>query len=142
MQSLKSSFCGTGKAVAVKLDVTSLENYKDVVRTAVKEFGEINIAFFNAGVPILQPNTPLWECDEKTWDMTMSVNLKGVFLGVKAIIPQMIKQGKGISLLIGPLLFTLDVYANRRMHRHQLFSKRNSAWSLRVCIHRSKHICS
>lgn len=84
-----------GKAIAVKTDVTSLEDNINMVRKAVKKFGQIDIAFLNAGVPILQPGKSLWEYDEKTWDKTMNVNLKGVFLGTKAVIPQMIKQGKG-----------------------------------------------
>jgi len=89
-----------GRCVACRTDVTSLEDNQALVKKCVDEFGSLDIVFLNAGVPILKKEAPLWEYEEKQWDLTMSVNLTGLFKGVKACMPQFIKQKKGGCIVI------------------------------------------
>lgn len=86
-----------GRAVPVACDVTSEESVNDAVTTAVSEFGGIDILVANAGVLWLGPieTTPL-----KRWQLCLDVNLTGVFLVTKAVIPEVRKRGGGSLIAI------------------------------------------
>lgn len=81
---------GAGRAVAVKLDVTSRAENTAAVNACVEAFGSINVALLNAGI-----NKPkmFLDIDEANWDMIMNVNAKGQLLGMQEAAKQMIKQG-------------------------------------------------
>ncbi|WP_210716590.1 SDR family NAD(P)-dependent oxidoreductase [Amycolatopsis acididurans] len=81
-----------GKAIAVRCDVTSEESVDSAVAAAVAEFGGVDILIANAGVLWLGPveSTPL-----KRWQLCLDVNLTGVFLVTKAVIPLMRARGGG-----------------------------------------------
>ena len=74
-------------------DVTKAEQVQAFVDKAVTRFGRIDVFFSNAGVGGLAGN--LWEYSEAEFDQVMDVNLKGVWLGLKYVIPQMAKSGGG-----------------------------------------------
>ncbi|WP_029042496.1 SDR family NAD(P)-dependent oxidoreductase [Cucumibacter marinus] len=82
---------GNGKAIAVKLDVTSREDNAAAVKATVDEFGMINVGLFNAGL-----NKPRFfmDIDEDNWDLIMNVNTKAMWLGMQETARQMIAQGK------------------------------------------------
>ncbi|WGH79613.1 SDR family NAD(P)-dependent oxidoreductase [Jannaschia ovalis] len=82
---------GGGKAIAVKLDVTKREDNAAAVQAVVDEFGELNVALFNAGL-----NKPRFfmDIDEDNWDLIMNVNTKAMWLGMQEAARQMIAQGK------------------------------------------------
>jgi NAD(P)-dependent dehydrogenase (short-subunit alcohol dehydrogenase family) len=84
-----------GRALAVTCDVTSEESVEAAVTQTVSEFGGIDILIANAGVLWLGPieSTPL-----KRWQLCLNVNLTGVFLVTKAVIPH-VKAGGGGSLI-------------------------------------------
>jgi NAD(P)-dependent dehydrogenase (short-subunit alcohol dehydrogenase family) len=81
-----------GECLYVHLDVTDEQAWKDAVAAAVERFGKLDILVNNAGVymPERVENTT-----NENWDVTMSVNAKGVFLGTKAAIPEMRRNGGG-----------------------------------------------
>ena len=81
---------GGGKAIAVKLDVTSREQNAKAVAATVEAFGSINIALLNAGI-----NKPrmFMDIDEDNWDSIMNINAKGVLLGMQEAARAMIAQG-------------------------------------------------
>ena len=81
---------GVGKAVAVKMDVTSRADNANAVAATVDAFGSINVALLNAGV-----NKPrmFMDIDEDNWDMIMNINAKGVLLGMQESARAMIAQG-------------------------------------------------
>ena len=81
-----------GRALFVRLDVTSEADWQELIATTVQRFGKLNILVNNAG--IARPN-PLMETSEELWDEVMSVNSTGVFLGTKYAIPEMRKAGGG-----------------------------------------------
>ena len=71
-------------------DVTKADQVQAAVDRAVSAFGRVDVMVNNAGVD-LGPNTIVEETEEQ-WDLTMAINTKGVFLGCKAAITQMMKQ--------------------------------------------------
>jgi NADP-dependent 3-hydroxy acid dehydrogenase YdfG len=73
-------------------DVTRAAEQEALVRAAVERFGALDFAHNNAGVELQALLTATAEPD---WDLVIDVNVKGVWLGLKAQIPQMIAQGGG-----------------------------------------------
>ncbi|MEU6241433.1 glucose 1-dehydrogenase [Streptomyces sp. NPDC047024] len=83
-----------GEARFVRADVTSAADLDAAVRATVDAYGRLDIAVNNAGIEE-QGGSPLHELTEETWDKLISVNLKGVWLSMKAEIAQMLAQGGG-----------------------------------------------
>jgi NAD(P)-dependent dehydrogenase (short-subunit alcohol dehydrogenase family) len=86
-----------GRAMPVPCDVTSEESVNAAVAATVSEFGRIDILIANAGVLWLGPieATPL-----KRWQLCLDVNLTGVFLVTKAVIPHVKARGGGSLIAI------------------------------------------
>jgi NAD(P)-dependent dehydrogenase (short-subunit alcohol dehydrogenase family) len=82
-----------GEAIFVKTDVRDESDVKNLIATAVKTYGALNCAFNNAGV--LPPMVMLVETEESTFDSTLAVDLKGVFLCMKHEIAQMLQSSGG-----------------------------------------------
>lgn len=83
-----------GEAILVHADVAKPEDTEAMVAQAVEVFGSLDCAFNNAGIS----GRERWltaEYPEEEWDRVTSINLKGVWLCMKAEIPQMLKQGGG-----------------------------------------------
>ncbi|KAJ5789268.1 uncharacterized protein N7518_006279 [Penicillium psychrosexuale] len=82
-----------GQAKFVKTDVGDARQIENLVQVAVKEYGRVDILVNNAGISI-EARTPavLHLTDETTWDTTMRVNTKSVFLGCKYALTQMLAQ--------------------------------------------------
>jgi citronellol/citronellal dehydrogenase len=81
-----------GRALAARCDVTDEESVNTAVAQTISEFGGIDILIANAGVLWLGPieSTPL-----KRWRLCLDVNLTGVFLVTKAVIPHVRARGGG-----------------------------------------------
>jgi citronellol/citronellal dehydrogenase len=86
-----------GHALPVQCDVSSEESVEAAVAETVSEFGGIDILVANAGVMWLGPieSTPL-----KRWQLCLNVNLTGVFLVTKAVIPHVRARGGGSLIAI------------------------------------------
>lgn len=82
-----------GEAVHLAGDVVSEDYAKALVATAIARFGQLDIAFNNAG--ILGEMGPSTEISEKGWSETLATNLTSAFLGAKHQIPAMQKRGGG-----------------------------------------------
>jgi NAD(P)-dependent dehydrogenase (short-subunit alcohol dehydrogenase family) len=74
------------------LDVTDPVAYAEVAQRAEAAFGKIHVLCNNAGIGIL---TPLTEASEADWNWALSVNLTGIFNGVKAMLPAIRRHGEG-----------------------------------------------
>jgi NAD(P)-dependent dehydrogenase (short-subunit alcohol dehydrogenase family) len=103
-----------GKAFAVAGSVTDESHVQETVRQTVQQFGQLDILVNNAGLGNFGKR--LHEIDDETWAQILGVNLTGVFRMTRAVLPQMLKQGKGsivnissIASLVG--LPTLPAYA-------------------------------
>ncbi len=82
-----------GEASFVAADVSVTKQVEAMVAKTIASYGRIDCAFNNAGIEGRMANTV--ECTEETWDRTIAINLKGVWLCMKYEIPQMLKQGGG-----------------------------------------------
>jgi NAD(P)-dependent dehydrogenase (short-subunit alcohol dehydrogenase family) len=79
------------RATFMAQDVSKEEDWARVVADTLKAHGKIDILINNAGVSGSDPD----RFSMKTWDQQMEVNAKGVFLGMRAVIPEMQKVKKG-----------------------------------------------
>ena len=82
-----------GEAAFVKTDVSKPDDIKNMIATTTKSYGKVNVLFNNAGISG-QP-APTTDSTEDTWQQVIDINLKGIFLGMKYVIPEMIKAGGG-----------------------------------------------
>lgn len=82
-----------GEATFVPTDVAQAAEVAALISTAVEIYGRLDCAFNNAGIEGAQATTA--DCTEENWDRVISINLKGVWLGMKYEISEMLKQGSG-----------------------------------------------
>lgn len=92
--------CPNVKAVATKVDVGKEADVKAAVEKAVKEFGRLDVMFNNAGIMHPEDDNAL-NTEERIWDLTMQINLKGVWWGCKYAIIAMrenpVDEAKGLQ---------------------------------------------
>lgn len=87
-------------ATVVQTDVTDSASV-EALGVRVAELGPVSALINNSG--IAGPTAVSWEIDAEEWDETFSVNVRGVFLTTKAIIPSMIEAGGGSVTVIGSI---------------------------------------
>ncbi len=75
------------------VDVSSSEDVRGLVMTAVDRFGRLDIMFNNAG--IAGGEGPIVDCSEEVFDRIIAVDLKAVWLGMKHCLPYLIGNGGG-----------------------------------------------
>ena len=85
---------GGGRATYVTADVSRSDDCARMVATAEQTFGRLDVLFNNAGIMDSRDDDAV-STDEETWDLTMNVNAKGVFLGCKHGIPALRRAGGG-----------------------------------------------
>jgi NAD(P)-dependent dehydrogenase (short-subunit alcohol dehydrogenase family) len=83
-----------GEATYVHADVSKAADCETMVRVAEETFGKLNVLFNNAGISHARDDDAI-NTEEEVWDLTMAVNLKGVFLGCKYGIPALRRAGGG-----------------------------------------------
>ena len=81
-----------GDAMFMHLDVTSEDAWNDAVNATVERYGKVDILVNNAGIS--STHNPDYMSTE-AWDNFMAINARGVFLGMKSVIPQMQAVGGG-----------------------------------------------
>lgn len=91
-----------GEALAIQHDVTSKEGWQEVVEKTVAQFGKVDILVNNAGITGLITQ-PIEEVDEATWDRILTINTKGPYFGIQAVLPEMKKAGGGSIVNISSL---------------------------------------
>jgi len=83
-----------GKALYVHADVSKAADCARMVQVAEERFGKLNILFNNAGI-MRHDDDDAVNTEEDVWDITMAINLKGVYLGCKYGIPALRRAGGG-----------------------------------------------
>ena len=83
-----------GDASFVRADVSREDDARAMVQHAVSTYGRLDALYNNAGI-MPEADHSVIDTDVDTWDQVMAVNLRGVFLGCKYSIPQMLEQGAG-----------------------------------------------
>jgi len=94
-ESLKS-----GSVMICQGDVSREEDVKRMVETTMKFGGKVDVLVNNAGI---NRPTPIVELDPKVWQEVMAINLTGPYLFMKAVIPHMLKEGRGSIINIASL---------------------------------------
>jgi meso-butanediol dehydrogenase / (S,S)-butanediol dehydrogenase / diacetyl reductase len=82
-----------GKALAMALDVRDAQGWRHAVDATLKAFGSIDILVSNAGIAV--PGDRAAEIPEEAWDRILDINAKGVWLGMKHVLPLMVAKKRG-----------------------------------------------
>ncbi len=91
--SLSKELEGKGfEALMIPGDVSQYKDVQRVVGLAAEGLGGIDVLFNNAGILV---EGSVEQVSEEDWDRIMSINVKGVFLMCKEVVPLMLRQGKG-----------------------------------------------
>ncbi|MDF2884078.1 MAG: hypothetical protein K0R54_4644 [Clostridiaceae bacterium] len=99
------------KAIAVQCDVSNEESVKNAITEVLNTFGKVDILLNDAGIAA---RGGVHTLTEEEWDKSMNINVKGMFLVSKYVIPEMIKQNYGkivnISSINGLIADKDDVF--------------------------------
>jgi len=90
-----------GEAFFAKLDVSSRDQIKQVVKDTIAKYGKIDVLINNAG--IIQ-DALVVKMTEEQWDKVININLKGPFNCIQAVVEQMINQGSGVIINISSIV--------------------------------------
>ncbi|MDE2821447.1 MAG: glucose 1-dehydrogenase [Chloroflexota bacterium] len=85
---------GGGRASYVHADVSLARDCQKMIAAAEATYGELDVLFNNAGISHAEDDDAI-NTSEAVWDLTMQVNVKGVFLGCKYGIPALQRAGGG-----------------------------------------------
>ena len=81
------------RAIHEVADVSQSAQVRAYVKAALDEFGRIDCFFNNAGIE--GKIAPLAQYDEDVFDEVIAINLRGIFLGLRHVLPVMLEQGAG-----------------------------------------------
>jgi NAD(P)-dependent dehydrogenase (short-subunit alcohol dehydrogenase family) len=82
-----------GEALAIRADVSKAADVKHMVDEAIAKFGKVDIIYNNAGIE--GESAFLSNMTEEAFDRVIAINLRGVFLGMKYVLPHMMKAHSG-----------------------------------------------
>lgn len=88
-----------GQALVAPCDVTSEASVASLAQRALKAYGRVDLLCANSG--IAGPTAPLAEVSPQDWQDTFAVNVYGVFLCCRAVLPGMLARGSGSIVVIG-----------------------------------------
>ncbi|KAJ6603571.1 hypothetical protein DFH09DRAFT_968693 [Mycena vulgaris] len=80
-----------------RMDVTQESDWKAIVDLAFSKFGGLDVLVNNAGTSYR--NKPTVEVTDDEWERVFKVNVKSIFLSAKVVLPRLIEQGKGGSMI-------------------------------------------
>ncbi|MGB1892333.1 MAG: glucose 1-dehydrogenase [Candidatus Latescibacterota bacterium] len=83
-----------GACIPVRADISNDADCRTMIERAESAYGRLDVLFNNAGISHIDDGDAV-DTDEDVWDLTMQVNLKGVFLCCKHGIPALRKAGGG-----------------------------------------------
>jgi 3-oxoacyl-[acyl-carrier protein] reductase len=93
-----------GVASFCSADVSRWSDVETMVQATMERYGAVHVLCANAGI---FPSSPIEDLSEEEWDEVQAVNVKGMFLAVKACLPHMKKQNYGrivlTSSITGPI---------------------------------------
>jgi NAD(P)-dependent dehydrogenase (short-subunit alcohol dehydrogenase family) len=101
-----ADLAGELRGLFVQADVTSPEDNERMYALTVERYGHVDVAFHNAGISPSDDDSIL-ETGLDAWRRVQEVNLTGVYLGCKAVLPHMLEQGKGSIINTASFVATL-----------------------------------
>jgi len=108
-----------GSPMVVETDVTSQSSVAAMVESVTTAYGRIDVLVNNSGIG--GPSGALWEVDPAEWRSTFDVNVFGVFLVSRAVLPVMVSQGAGSVVVIG------SISGKRPLHGRSSYSASKTA---------------
>lgn len=84
-------------AIAVRADVSDVQQAELLAEKALQQFGRIDILVANAGI---WRGAPVEQMSEEVWDNVIDVNLKGTWITCRAVVPAMKKRGAGSIVIV------------------------------------------
>ncbi len=91
--------CEIGRrALAITADVSRWSDMEAAAERAVSHFGQVDILINNAAV--IEPIAPIGQTDPEAWGRAIDINLKGVYHGIRAVLPHMSAAGGGTIITI------------------------------------------
>jgi 2-dehydro-3-deoxy-L-rhamnonate dehydrogenase (NAD+) len=93
LASARSELSGSGTIDAITADVTDAESVRSAAASTADKFGHIDILVANAGIS--GPNLKCWEYPVEVWKQIIDVDLTGIFLCCRAVIPFMLARKYG-----------------------------------------------
>ena len=115
-------------AEAMTCDVAKFGQVQAAVARAVEVFGRVDALVNNAGV--IEPIGPLSRADPEAWGAAADINFKGVFHGLRAVLPLMRGQGAGIVVNLGS-----GAAHNPLEGWSQYCAAKAATWMLTRCAH-------
>lgn len=82
------------KAILIQGDVSQAQDARRMVEETVKSFEKLDILVNNAGV--VYKDGGIAECQEEGWDVTLNINVKGIYLMSRFAVPELLKTGGNI----------------------------------------------
>jgi|SRR5581483_6804016 len=95
-ETVRQISAANGQAVFVQTDVSKSADVQNMIGATIRNYGRVDILFNNAGIE--GPAAKLANVKEEDWDRVIAIDLTSVYLGMKYVIPEMIKQGGGVIL--------------------------------------------
>jgi NAD(P)-dependent dehydrogenase (short-subunit alcohol dehydrogenase family) len=96
LESLTTEIEGLGRRTVTTVgDVSRAADANRMVGETLQRFGRIDVLVNNAAAPHGADRRLLWEVPEEAWDAVLDVNLKGVYLMSRAVIPHMLERRSG-----------------------------------------------
>ena len=92
LEALRDRLTGAAVTTLHTVDVADADQVRDTVEDVVHQHGAVDVLVNSAGI---LTEVPLVEMDPATWDETIAVDLRGVFLSCRYALPHMIEQGGG-----------------------------------------------
>lgn len=86
---------GGGQAIALATDVSDESSVAAMVQRVLDRFGRVDVLVNNAGLFAAVRHSPVTEITVPEWDRVMAVNVRGIFLCCRAVVPPMQAQGAG-----------------------------------------------
>ena len=108
-----------GKVIALRVDVSKKEDTLRMAAETVRVFGRVDILVNNAAIFINIQRRPFYDISVEEWDRVAAVNVKGPFLCVKAVFPQMKQQRSGKIINIS----SSTVFSGTPLFLHYVASK-------------------
>jgi 3-oxoacyl-[acyl-carrier protein] reductase len=84
-----------GKALAVRADISQEKEVEAMAEAAAREFGHVDALVNNASMMSALPRRPWDQIPLEEWDRVMAVDLRGLFLCCRAVVPYLKQRGKG-----------------------------------------------
>jgi NAD(P)-dependent dehydrogenase (short-subunit alcohol dehydrogenase family) len=124
-----------GRATSFQADIIVATQAASILTTAQERMGRVDILVNNVGIGIMGGDGPADVADEASYDRTMEVNLKGMWLTIKAAIPVMRKQNGGAIVNIS----SLEAVSGDSLLAYELSKAGVNRLSVAVAINNAKH---